>query len=232
MLEDQTVECKREYNAKAKNTMLAFLNTDGGTLYLGIDDDGSVYGVEGDLDLEARRVVNSFRDAITPDPTGYFKVEPKKRMGKRIIVITVECGKAIPYCYAAYGIVPQGIYVRIGSNTVSAPHEHIRQMIKDNGTGQFLSELSIEQNLTFEQANSTFAERNVEFGKEKKQSLGLTQPDGRYTNLGLVLSDQCPYTTKAAIFEGLDKEKFKDRKEFTGSLFKQIEDVHAYLHVL
>ena len=30
MLENQNVELKREYNAKAKNTMLAFINTDGG----------------------------------------------------------------------------------------------------------------------------------------------------------------------------------------------------------
>jgi ATP-dependent DNA helicase RecG len=231
MLENQTIEFKREYNTKVKNTMLAFLNTDGGTLYLGIDNDGSIYGVEGDIDLEARRVASSFRDAVRPDPSGYFKVEPEKLEGKDIIVINVERGTAIPYCYAAYGLVPQGVYVRVGSNTVMATREHIRQMIKDNGTGQFLSELSIDQNLTFEYADKIFTEKDVKFGKEQKQSLGLIRPDGRYTNLALVLSDQCPYTTKAAIFEGLNKEKFKDRKEFTGSLFKQIEDVHAYLHV-
>jgi len=231
MLENQTVEFKREYNTKVKNTMLAFLNTDGGTLYLGIDNDGSVYGIEGDIDLEARRAAGSFRDAVTPDPSGYFKVEPEKREGKYIIIISVERGTAIPYCYAAHGLVPQGVYVRVGSNTVMATREHIRQMIKDNGTGQFLGELSIDQNLTFEYADKIFAEKDVKFGKEQKQSLGLIRPDGRYANLALVLSDQCPYTTKAAIFEGLNKEKFKDRKEFTGSLFKQIEDVHAYLHV-
>jgi ATP-dependent DNA helicase RecG len=59
----------------------------------------------------------------------------------------------------------------------------------------------------------------------------LIRPDGRYTNLALLLSDQCPYTTKAAIFEGVNKERFKDRKEFSGSLFRQIDDVLAYLHV-
>jgi len=32
MIETQTIEYKREFNQKAKNTMLAFLNTDGGTL--------------------------------------------------------------------------------------------------------------------------------------------------------------------------------------------------------
>jgi ATP-dependent DNA helicase RecG len=231
MLENQTVEYKREYNQKAKNTLLAFLNTEGGTLYLGIDDDASVYGIKDDVDLEARRVASSFRDSVTPDPSGYFKVEQEKREDKHVIVITVERGSAIPYCYASEGLVPQGVYVRVGSNTVTATREHIRQMIKDNCIEQYTAELSIEQNLTFEYAIKVFSQNEVKFGREQKQSLGLIRPDGRYTNLALIISDQCPYTTKAAIFEGLNKEKFKDRKEFGGSLFKQMEDVHAYLHV-
>jgi ATP-dependent DNA helicase RecG len=231
MIELQTLEYKREYNQKAQNTMLAFLNTDGGTLYIGLSNDGSVYGVDGNLDELTRSITNSFRDSIIPDPSGYFKVMPEVQEGKNIIVVTVERGSAIPYCYAAYGLVPRGVYVRVGSNTVMATHEHIRQMIKDNGTGQFLTELSVEQSLTFEYADKVFGEKDVKFGREQKQSLGLLRPDGRYTNLALILSDQCPYTTKAAIFEGLTKEKFKDRKEFTGSIFKQIEEVRSYLHV-
>ena len=231
MIENQTFERKREFNQKAKNTMLAFLNTDGGKLYIGIDDDDSVYGVDGDIDLETRKITTGFRDVITPDPSGYFKVEAEIQEGKNIIIVTIDRGSAIPYCYASAGLVPQGVYVRVGSNTVMATREHIRQMIKDNGTGQFIAELSIEQDLTFDYADKVFAENGVRFGKEQKQSLGLLRLDGRYTNLALILSDQCPYTTKAAIFEGTSKARFKDRKEFTGSLFKQIDDVHAYLHV-
>jgi len=231
MLELQTFERKREYNQKAKNTMLAFLNTDGGTLYIGIADDGSVYGVEGNIDEIAGGIANSFRDSVTPDPTGYFKIEHETREDKDIITVTVERGSSIPYCYATDGLVPKGVYVRVGSNTVTATHEHIRQMIKDNGTGQFLTELSVEQDLTFDYATQIFAEKEVKFGEGQKQTLGLLRTDGRYTNLALILSDQNPYTTKAAIFEGLSKAKFKDRKEFGGSIFKQIDDVHAYLHV-
>jgi len=104
-------------------------------------------------------------------------------------------------------------------------------MIKDNSAGQFITELSIEQNLTFVYADKTFNEKDIKFGQQQKQSLGLIRPDGRYTNLALLLSDQCPYTTKAAIFEGKNKDIFKDRKEFTGSIFKQIDDVLSYLHV-
>jgi len=61
-------------------------------------------------------------------------------------------------------------------------------LLKDNGSGQFISELAIEQNLTFEYADKIFAEKDVKFGKEQKQSLGLLRPDGRYTNLALILS--------------------------------------------
>jgi len=231
MLENTTTEFKREFNEKVIHTMLAFINTEGGTLYLGLSDDGSVYGINGDIDLEGRRITDSFRNNVTPDPSPFFKAEPEERDGKFIIKITVKQGSAIPYCYAKYGLVPQGVYVRIGSNTVTASREHIRQMIKNNGADQFISELSIDQNLTFEYTGKIFSEKDVKFGLQQKQSLGLIHTDSRYTNLALILSDQCPYTTKAAIFEGTNKERFKDRKEFTGSIFKQIDDVLAYLHV-
>lgn len=200
-------------------------------LYIGISDEGDVYGVGDNVDEKARGISNSFRDSITPDPSGYFKVEHEIRDGKNIIVVIVERGSAIPYCYSKYGLVPQGVYVRVGSNTVTATREHIRQMIKDNGSGQYIAELSIMQELSFESADKIFNERDVKFGQEQKQSLGLIRTDGRYTNLALILSDQCPYTTKVAIFEGKTKEMFKDRKEFTGSIFKQIEEVHSYLNV-
>ena len=88
-----------------------------------------------------------------------------------------------------------------------------------NGMGHFILELSIEQNLTFDYAEKVFTEKEVTFNENQKRTLGLIRPDDRYSNLALILSDQCPYSTKAAIFEGLNKENFKDRKEFTGSLF-------------
>lgn len=231
MIEKQDVEFKREYNDKANKTMLAFLNSAGGTLYLGLSDDGSVYGLEGDIDDVYRKVVNSFRDAITPDPTAFFNVEPEQIKDKWVLKITVERGSSVPYCFKKYGLVPQGVWVRTGSNTVTATREHIRQMIKDNDTGQFISELSLEQNLTFDYSEGIFREKSLEFNDNKKRSLGLIRTDGRYSNLALILSDQNPYTTKVAIFEGLNKTYFKDHKEFTGSVLRQIDEVLGYLHV-
>ena len=44
--ENKTTELKREYVDDIKNTAIAFANCDGGTLYVGIEDDGTVRGVE------------------------------------------------------------------------------------------------------------------------------------------------------------------------------------------
>jgi ATP-dependent DNA helicase RecG len=96
---------------------------------------------------------------------------------------------------------------------------------------KFIEALSLEQNLSFDYAAKVFEDNEVQFGDSQRQTLGLVRADGRYSNLALLLSDQCHYSIKAAIFQGVTKEIFKDRKEFTGSVFKQVDEVLAYLNV-
>ena len=61
------------------------------------------------------------------------------------------------------------------------------------------------------------------------KTLGIMTHDGVYTNLGLLLSDQCVHTIKVAAFEGTTHSQFKDRKEFSGSLFQQMDEVYDYI---
>ena len=67
---------------------------------------------------------------------------------------------------------------------------------------------------------------------EKFKILHLVGDDDLYTNLGLLLSDQCPNTLKIAVFQGESKETFLDRREFTGSVLKQIEDGYAFIQLM
>jgi ATP-dependent DNA helicase RecG len=230
MVETAKIEFKREHNDKVNKVLLSFLNTEGGTLYIGIMDDGSVYGVD-DVDGTMLKTMNSFRDSVLPDPSAYISIAPIERDGKSVIEVTVERGSMIPYCFKAYGLVPQGVYVRMGNESVAASREHIRKLIRENDSEKFIEALSIEQNLSFDYAIKAFSDSNVQFGEAQRQSLGLLRADGRYSNLALLLSDQCPYSTKAAIFQGITKENFKDRKEFAGSVFKQIDEALTYINV-
>jgi len=105
-------------------------------------------------------------------------------------------------------------------------------MIK-NADGDIFEELrSLEQELTFASCTKTFKEYNVDFGEEKFNALGIrNHTQGLYTNLGLLLSDQCPHSIKVAVFVDEQNTIFRDRKEFTGSVFEQMEDAYDYLQL-
>jgi ATP-dependent DNA helicase RecG len=230
MIESANTEFKSVFNDKVNKVLLSFLNTDGGTLYIGIDDAGATIVVE-DADKLLLKTVNSFRDSISPDPSGYFNAAIMERNGKSVIQISVEKGGDAPYCLKSYGLVPSGVYIRLGSESVSASREHIKQMIRENDGEKFIEALALNQDLTFDYATSLFAERGLAFGEAQQQSLGLIRHDGRYSNLALLISDQCPYSVQAAIFSGVTKEIFKDRKKFEGSVFCQIDEALVYLNV-
>ena len=80
----------------------------------------------------------------------------------------------------------------------------------------FEKEVSFEQELSFDYTSRYFAQAAVAFGDQQKKTLGLVNKNGLYTNLALLLSDQCPYSLKAAVFQGTDKMIFRDRAEFEG----------------
>lgn len=61
------------------------------------------------------------------------------------------------------------------------------------------------------------------------RSLKLTDRDGLYTNLALLLSDQCTHTIKVAVFQGTDQVIFTDRREFGGSLMRQMNEVYDFI---
>lgn len=91
---------------------------------------------------------------------------------------------------------------------------------------EFEQMCSLEQDLTFLSAKTEFNESNTPF---KEKNLGIQNQDGIYTNLGLLLSDQCKHTIKVAVFNGEKQSEFQDRNEFAGSLFKQMHEVYSYI---
>jgi ATP-dependent DNA helicase RecG len=102
-------------------------------------------------------------------------------------------------------------------------------MIKETDGEKYEEVRSLNQDLTFAETAELFKEKDVPFGLNQKKTLRLTTPDGIYTNLGLLLSDQTVHTVKLAVFEGIEKEVFKDRWEFSGSLLKQLNDVYGFI---
>ena len=228
MLEDKNTEFKREYVEDIKKTLVAFANTDGGNLYIGIDDDGNAVEVN-NIDGVMLQVTNVIRDAIKPDLAMFCDITVETVQDKKVVKITVNRGTARPYYLAAKGIRPEGVYVRQGASSVPASESAILSMIRETAGDSYEEARSLIQELTFNEANIVFENKQIPFGDAQKRSLGLIGKDGTYTNLALLLSDQCTHTVKIAVFEGEQKTVFKDRREFCGSLLKQLNDSYQFI---
>lgn len=227
--ESENREYKEQFTEDAYKTVIAFANTGGGILYIGINDLGSVVGVD-NVDDSYTRLTNGIRDSIAPDITMFIRYVLRE---DNVIEIHVGEGSYKPYYIKKKGLKPTGVYVRQGASTVQASSEQIRRMIKDADGDVFEELRAMNQNLTFSAMEESFQKRNIPFSEEKFTSLGLRNPaDKQYTNLAWLLSDQCQHTLKIAVFAGEDKSIFKDRREFSGSIFRQLEEGYAYLQLV
>lgn len=184
--ESERTEYKSQMIEDLYREVIAFANSDGGVIYIGIDDQGNLTGID-NVDETYTRITNGIRDAIAPDVTMFVRYVLQEN---KAIQIEVGEGSYKPYYLKSKGI--------------------------------------LEQDLTFVAAETAFQRYGVAFSVEKYRALGIIQND-IYTNLALLLSDQCLHTTKIAVFNDEFCTQFRDSKEFGGSIFRQFEDSVKYL---
>ncbi len=83
--------------------------------------------------------------------------------------------------------------------------------------------------LTFKDLAHRLAAAGLPFNREQMESLGLQTDDGSLTNLGLMLSDQCPFSFQIAPFLGTDACVVQNWKVLEGSLLSQLDQMLAFL---
>ena len=226
--EGPLLELKRELTEGLKKEVIAFANTNGGEIFIGVEDDGTVIGLpNADKDLES--VSSMLRDSIKPDILVHTTAEIMTFEGKKVIKITISKGTRRPYHLANKGMKSSGVFLRHGTSVSNASDEAIRQMIIESDGSQYEEMRSLNQSLTFIEAEAQFKQLNLPFEQQHRRTLGLINEEGYFTNLGLLLSDQCEHSIKCARYDGFDKLHFQDRKEFHGSIIKQVNDVYEYI---
>lgn len=229
--ESQTVEFKREVCANFCREVVAFANSEGGTIYVGVEDNGDVCGVD-DADAAMLRIAGMIESNVEPDVRRYVHIQAKEIEGKTVVSVEVEEGDRKPYCIAQKGYTPAGIYIRMGTSCSHASNELIRAMILDSDGSAFEGQRCREQGLTFTETAAAFERACIPFGPENMRSLGIRDPDGCFTNLGLLLSDQNPFEVRCAVYDDQTPPVFLSRKEFSGSVLKQIDDVLDYFDLI
>lgn len=230
--ENIDIEYKQEYVEDIRKEIIAFANTEGGEIYVGIADDDAVVGVD-DPDEVMLKITSIINDSIRPNLVPFVDVRTIDKDSKKVVKVTVSIGSERPYYWYKKGLKPEGVFIRRGSAVLPLSNEGIRKMIADSYGDSFEEARCVNQDLTFNTFNEELVERGIKADSaEKLRNLCIVGDDGLYTNLGYLMSDQCVSTIKVAVFQGLTKGDFIDRKEFSGSVLKQLEDCYTYISLM
>ena len=121
MFENEKTEFQSQRSETVYKDIIAFANTEGGVLYLGMDDCGNPIGIE-DIDETYTRLTNGVRDAISPDVT---RLVHSVLQENKVIRIEVQEGTSKPYYLKRRGLKPSGVFIRQGASSVPASEDRI-----------------------------------------------------------------------------------------------------------
>ena len=223
---------------KYMKTIVAFANTQGGKLIIGVDDrTHQIVGVENEvlfklMDGIANAVSDSCVPQIIPD------IEPQTVNGKTVIVVSVEPGKNRPYYLKSKG-KEQGTYIRVAGTSRLAFPDKVKELemegariswdeltcvgypVTDEATEKLCKDIESFREKAGMSANSVKKEQLINW-KILKQSDGQLLATNAYA---LLTSDYFPFSkTQCAVFKGADRVVFLDKREFTGPVYNQIEE--------
>ncbi len=220
--ESSKVELKEELIDEVKKEIVAFLNTDGGTIYVGVKDNGEVVPFDDhkdrdDLDV---KISNWIMQAFYPSPSNivkhYFNED-------NVLVIEVSKGNERPYYIKEKGPKPSGVFKRVGSTTRMAAESEILLMLLESKQYSYEADVAEEQELTFRYFYELCDENGLAHEERNLKSLRMIGKDGKFTNLAYLMSDQSPVVVKFAKY---DKNlNFTTKKEYSGSLLKVMNNV-------
>ena len=96
-IESETLELKEKYTDTIAKEIVSFLNSDGGTILIGVKDNGIVIGVD-KIDEVFRKISDIITSQIEPNPQDEISSELKFDEGKTLIVIHINKGRNHIYC--------------------------------------------------------------------------------------------------------------------------------------
>lgn len=221
--ESERVELKREIIDEIKKEIVAFLNTNGGTIYIGVNDDGTIYYnlTDKQKDIEATRIINwLINDVISPNPKDYIDL---KWNSDGVLVLNICEGKEKPYYLTELG-VKNGTYIRYETSKVKANTKEIESLALEARQICYEDLIASTNDLTFNYFNNKYSEFS-----DKYKALGFIK-DNKYTNLAYLFSDNQNNRTKIYYLDNINN--IKKRKDFKGPIIKQIDDILIYFKEL
>ncbi len=228
-MENAYTEYKRELTDGLEKEVVAFLNTLGGDILIGVEDNGEVVGIDAPDDISLK-VADRLKNNISPSVIGLFQIDILGEQ-KKYIKISVAGGLEKPYYIKKYGMSPKGCFLRIGTQSTPMEQAQIETLFSHRVNRTLSTIISPRQDLTFTQLRIFYEENGFDTsGDHFFRNLGMYTSDGRFNYFAMLLSDQNDVTMKVAQFRGTDKNEIITSKEFGYCcILKSVYNILAYL---
>ena len=220
-------------NSSIAKTVIAFSNTAGGKLIIGIDDNREIIGIEEDIFDLQDKISSIIYDSCYPNIIP--EIYTKNINGKIILVIKIYKGNLLPYYIKSEG-KNNGVYIRIGATNRKASFENIQELERQGRNICFDEEINYNyelKDIDLEPLNERFEKIKKELTNDKLLSLKLIKEENGkvYATNGLLilLGILENSISKCSKFKGINMNTFLDKKEYEGDLFNQLENIEAFI---
>ena len=215
-IESETLELKEKYTDVICKEIVSFLNASGGTIIIGVKDDGTIVGVQ-KIDETLKKISDIITMQIEPNPQDEIRSELKFEAGKTLIWIYINKGNKNIYCQKKYGFSSNGCTIRIGTTCREMTPEQIRIRYEKNftDTEYMLKKRSQSTDLTFRELKIYYAEKGYHLADQSfETNLNLRNADGEYNLLAELLADRNNTPFLFVKFQGNDKSAISERNDY------------------
>lgn len=215
-VESETLELKTKFTDTICKDMVAFLNTDGGDIILGVADDGKIIGVN-NIDETLKRISDIITDQIEPNPQSVINSEIRYVDGKTLLIIHIQKGVRPLYCQKKYGFSSTGCVMRIGTTCKNMTQDQIRIRYERNFIDSDLMILTPAKygSISFKTLKVYYAEKGYHLDESSFEiNLNLRTPKGSYNQLAELLSDKNTIPLISVKFQGKDKTAVSERNDY------------------
>ncbi len=213
-VEDSRTEFKVKLVDDLEESVIAFLNKDGGNIYIGIDDNGNVVGLKNNMYLLQRKVKDKIISSIEPSVLGLFDLQVLKKDDKKYLKITIAKGYNTPYHINGMGMTPDSCFIRVGSSNERMDDHLINKMFRERTKNSLKNITSPRQYLTFTDLKIYYTEKGFDVGDNFEKQLAFFTKDGKYNYVAYLLADNNRVSIKVAKYAGDDVDELMENYEF------------------
>ena len=224
----ESVKLKSEYNDKIRCEIVAFLNSMDGIIYIGVEDDGTVIGVD-DLTSSLEQISKDI-DGILPNCLNFVELGTKYTNGKHVIKINVNRGNSL-YYLKDYGRSMNGCFKFVGTSCKSMAEDEINrlQMKYLLSESKLVDIISPKQDLTFNTLKQLYKDKNLIIDDGNFELNTKLKSNDKYNLQAKLLADENDISIRVIEYSGIEKTSELKQKEFGEQcLISAMKEVYDY----